>query len=176
VARYYKGSGPGTHFWQPANDPRLHGFQAPLGAPPGADAAVRHITNFSAPSPYVSVSASYAIARSYALSGPLGVATKAQPGKVWLLEIDRKANNSRLESPVSLIAAAYPDFFAHDGGPDMLSQISFGHMPAPSSIDGFQYNWNVPQELLAVVRALRDAELLADRILPACVVGVRDAW
>lgn len=175
MARFYKGSGPGTYYWLPEHDPRIHGFQAPIGAPPGPDGAIRHITNYSAPSPYVSVTTSYAVARSYAISGPFGLASQTMPGKVWEIQID-VPRSPPPANPTLLIAGQYPDFFAHDGDPDLLLELARGNPPQGRSVDGFQVNWRVSHELLAIVRALRDAEALADRILPGCVVAQLPVW
>jgi hypothetical protein len=175
VGLFYKGAGPGTHYWDPKNDPSVSGFQATPAGTPGADAAIRHISHFSHPSLYVSITASFAIARSYAMSGPAGAATQHQPGKVFLLQID-KPHHIRLHSPVELISRSYPAFFHHDGDAFLMANISCGNMPKPDRIDGFPVNWTIPAALLAVMNCVRDAELLSERILPVCVTGVRSVW
>ena len=81
----YKGAGPGTHWW--VTDAQTAGGFVVGHAPPNVNAIIRHIVNYSWPSPYSSFSASFAAAAAYALVGPRGKAAPAEPG--WVYEIGR---------------------------------------------------------------------------------------
>lgn len=181
VAILYKGAGPGT-FWA-LNDPRLGaGFVSASAAPPSVPSMVRHITAFSHPSPYLSLTASFAVAYAYALGGPAGAASSAMPGYVY--EIDTGVFPVKLIDPVSEVASATSIATAprllthHDGGQDLILGIAApslhaGVLLVPPKRPGATLP-NPPAitpELHAVVFSLRDAEMLAEGpIPPGCIV------
>jgi hypothetical protein len=181
MAILYKGAGPGSHWW--ANDPRITGFFTQPMALPSAASAVRHITAFSHPSPYLSFSASFAVARQYALDGPLGPATQATPGYVW--EVDTAIGGITPTDPLALIAAAVglaaglPRLPTHhDGEPELILGVAapslhpavLTRVPHRPGVMAAQAGPIVTPEFSALVFALRDAEVLADRVPPPCVV------
>ena len=93
----YKGAAEGTYWYD--RDPRVHrGFSSSPGIT-NAAAVAAHITSFSHPSPYLSFSASPAIARRYAL--PRG----GRKGRIY--EIDTTVTSLTLIDPVQEIAAAF---------------------------------------------------------------------
>lgn len=188
MAILYKGAGPGTHWWQ--NNPQQHGGfrSAPSARGMSPGAAVLHVTAYSHPSPFVSLTASFAVAREYALSGPAGVATRARPGFVYVVDTARAS--VRLRDPIRLIAGAQPSLATvttclathHDGGSDLILGVASPrlHGPVlttpPRRIRGGRNAPQVTQEFQALVFALRDAEVLAQSVAPACIVNQVPVW
>jgi hypothetical protein len=189
MAILYKGAGPGSHWW--TYDPRLTGlFTQPI-AIPSAASAVRHITAFSHPSPYLSLSASFAVARQYALDGPNGPATLTAPGYVWQVDTAIGGNVVALTDPVALIASAVGPAAGlprlpthHDGEQSLILGVAapslhlaelncVPHRPGTMAVPAGPM---VTPEFQALVFALRDAEVLADRIPAACVVHRHDVF
>jgi len=183
VAILFKGAGPGSHWW--TTDPRISGgFFSPPMVPPSPAAAVRHITAYSHPSPYVSFSASFAVARRYALSGPHGVAMQGQPGYVW--EVDTNLAAVLVHDPVGVIAAAQPPLAGavprlpahHDGDQNLILGVAahslYGAIltqPPPRVGAAAPFPPVVTPEFTALVYALRDAEVLVERLPTPCIVG-----
>jgi hypothetical protein len=178
----YKGAGPGTHWF--VHDPRTAGgfLVAPVST--GPSAMVRHIVNYSWPSAYTSFSASYAAACEYALSGPAGTATAANPGYVYEIDVELAlAAGVRFVDPAQVILGANPPVGAaghvpthHDGGTDLIRGVAdplqAGILTAsprrptnPAVPAGPTVRTGGPPvvhpELRAVIFALRDSEVLA---------------
>ena len=117
----YKGAGPGTH-WH-INDPRLGGFIT--GAMPATpNAVVRHITNYSFPSAYLSFSTSFAIARSYALTGPGGLATTTSPGFVYEIDLSAITAAPALVDPVHSVSSNGMFAHNHNGAGALIAEVS----------------------------------------------------
>ena len=126
----YKGAGPGTH-WCTTDAQTAGGFVVGH-APRNVNAIIRHIVNYSWPSPYSSFSASFAAAAAYAVAGPQGKATPSQPG--WVYEIDvalaielgarfvDPAREILLQNPYIGAPGTIPTF--HDGGQDLILGIA----------------------------------------------------
>jgi hypothetical protein len=178
----YKGAGPGTHWF--IHDPRTAGgfLVAPVST--GPSAIVRHIVSYSRPSAYTSFSASYAAACEYALSGPAGTATAANPGYVYEIDVELAlAAGVRFVDPALVILGANPPVGAaghvpthHDGGTDLIRGVAdplqAGILIAsprrptnPALPAGPTVRTGGPPvvhpELRAVIFALRDSEVLA---------------
>jgi hypothetical protein len=171
---YYRGAGVGTYWHQ--HDPRLQGF-TPHHAGAGAAPAriLSHIARGTTASPYVSLSRSYAVARDYALAG-LDLPSAAVPAYVYEIEIDeRDGFGTRLVDPVVEIAAILGSPFDnrtyhHDGDLKFLLGVvdppSYGSILSqpvlfPPPGHGTPRTPLLHIELEALVRALRDAEILA---------------
>jgi hypothetical protein len=178
----YKGAGPGT-YWH-LNNPKLNGgFTAGL-VPATPNAILRHITRYSAPSPYLSFTTSFAVAREYALSGPAGVATVATPGYVYELDLSSLLVAPTLIDPVIAIAAASNGLFSHrhDGAQNLILEVSQGYMSngrlslAPQA-GGQSTLPAVSQDLNALIFAIRDAEILvAGNVLSGALVNVHSVF
>jgi hypothetical protein len=186
----YKGAGPGTHWW--ATDAQTAGGFVVGQAPRNVNAIIRHVVNYSWPSPYSSFSASFAAAAAYALAGPNGKATPEAPG--WVYEIDVAlalelgahfidpareilAQNPTIGSPGSI-----PTF--HNGGQDLILGIADPALhrrvllapprqPGPARPVRGAGPPIVHDELRAVIFALRDAEVLATTSVPASCITAR---
>jgi hypothetical protein len=186
----YKGAGPGTHWW--TTDAQTAGGFVVGHAPRNVNAIVRHIVNYSWPSPYSSFSASFAAAAAYALAGPSGKATPAKPG--WVYEIDvalaielgahfvDPAREILGQNPLIGAPGTIPTF--HDGGQDLILGIADPAVhrkvlltPPRQPGPGWQSRTGGPpivhHELRAVIFALRDAEVLATTDVPAACITAR---
>lgn len=170
---FYKGAASGTH-WH-TNDARHTGFTV-AAANKSVPAIIRHITSYSHPSPYLSISGSFAVARAYAL-GPAGIGPH---GYVYEIDIlDKKQVNLIHPSLEIVQICSAAGLHLHDGGPDLILGIA-GHRLAkylqiltttpyrrPGSAS---FPPTVTPELQAIVAALRDAEVLATAIPAGCIV------
>jgi len=177
---FYRGAGPGS-FWQ-VNDAQLKGFSPHSpGATPSTLRLMHHIARASTQSPYISLSRSFGVARAYGIVGPFGFASSASPGYVYELEIEKGV--CTLLDPVVEIVKDLPDPFdnfsyQHDGEQEFLKGIVDGQVagymsvfPPGSGATPRQPTLN--DHLEALVRALRDAEILALGNIPASVVRNR---
>jgi hypothetical protein len=170
---FFKGAAPRTHWYD--DDARLSGFTV-AAANRSVPAIVRHITSYSHPSPYLSLSASFAVARAYAL-GPAGIGPH---GYVYEIDIvDEK--DVALIHPISEIiqSCSAAGLHFHDGEVDLIQGIAahgsakFKHIltAAPHRRPGAaSFPPTVTRELQALVTALRDAEVLATAIPHGCIV------
>lgn len=185
MAIFFRGDGPGSH-WH-VNDPRLSGFIPHFpGALPSDSRLLTHIACASTRSPYISFSRSFGVAQAYALVGPGGMATRSTPGYVWEIEISDD-KGCRVLDPVVEIARALPHpceelSYQHDGSPRFLlgivDPIHLGHATRewrvrPPGSGGTLRTPNLSVPLEAMVRALRDAEVLVQGNVPAAFVRNR---
>ena len=173
---FYRGAGIGSYWHQ--HDARRSGFKAHY---PGAGRSsqvsrlVQHITRGTTISPFVSLTRSYGIACGYALSGD-ELPTAGQPAYVYQIEIEKEdGHETNLLDPVAVIAKQLQSPFEwksyhHDGEASFLlgvidpakhgdklsrgTKFPPGDHPTPRSPQLYS-------ELEAMVRALRDAEILA---------------
>lgn len=183
MAVFYKGAGPGTHWW--TTDARITGFTVGA-AVAGAAGVIRHITQASHPSPYLSLTASYDVAVDYALMGPVGVATSAVPGYVYEVDLARLPSSHPVVvmEPVKEIASSLPPVgtvsrlaIHHDGPQNLILGIASrslhgGLLAAPPRRPGTSAPRPpvIDRELEAIVFALRDAEDLLFGSLPAASI------
>jgi hypothetical protein len=169
----WKGAGPGT-YWH-ANDAKATGFLCPAATGPSPNAAVRHITQASYPSPFTSFSTSYAVAYDYATLGGAG--------KGYVYEIETIHDPTmQIHDPIAFIASlpSPPFTHGHDGPPGLIAGIAlpgvsgavlstppkrFGLLAGSLSGPSFS------NELRALVNAIRDAELLLERVPAICIIG-----
>ena len=153
---------------------------------------VNHITRGTVTSPYISLTQSYGVAWSYAVFFGRTQPTQQNPAYVYEVELnDPLPNGLVLLDPVKIIASPTPSPpaaipYHHDGLPNFLLGVvnpsTMGHhlttpiiQPPPGS--GTPRPANLALELEAIVRALRDAELLAFGPIPAnCVLNRYPVW
>jgi hypothetical protein len=188
VALFYRGAGPGT-YWA-LNDARLTGFVAQRpGATPNVSRLISHIRIGTTTSPYVSLSRSFGVAREYALSGTAGIAGPSNPGHVYEIELtDPLPGGLEILDPIQEIARtlnsplASPTYH-HDGDqgfvlgvidPNNYSNFLTATIQTPLH-GATARSANLSEQLEALLRALRDAEILAVGNIPAtCVVDRHD--
>lgn len=170
---FYKGAGPGTH-WH-VNDARLTGFTSAASSVQNRNAVIRHIVAYSHPSPLISLTSSFAVAREYAISGPAGLATKSSPGYVYEVDLTVISKPQVLD-PVLAIAKGGLSHM-HTGHQSLILAIAQALAVLPSLHAGSKLlPPSVPQELRALVYALRDAEVLAAVVPSACLTNRHNVY
>lgn len=172
IPTLFKGAGPGTH-WH-VNDARILGFTSAAHRPHTKNAVITHITAYSFPSPYVSLTTSFAVARQYALSGPGGIASQKIPGYVYEVDLSACSAMPAIFNPVAEVSRANLAH-AHNGNQSLIlgvaSQIHSRILNAkvPHS-GGMRALPNISADMRALVNALRDAEVLVNAVPSTCVV------
>jgi hypothetical protein len=190
---FYRGAAVGTYWHR--NDARLIGFtpQAP-GVVPSINRLMGHIARGTVSSPYISLTKSYGVALDYAVSLNYGqtTPTSVSPGYVYEIEIDDPPPAGlQISDPIQEVAQILPmpldlNPYQHDGLPTFLLGIvdpqNMAHFltapgPQPPPGTGTPRPPNLTIQLEALVRALRDAEILAVGNIPAvCVRNRFDVW
>ncbi len=183
---FYRGAGIGT-YWH-TNDARLNGFtpQSP-GTMGSLSRLMNHIARGTTNSPFVSMTRSYGVALSYALLAGRTYPTPTNPAYVYEIEInDPLPAGLQLFDPAKEVAASVPTplglSYYHDGAPEfLLGVVSPTRMrrfltapyPQPPPRGGTSRPPNLTIELETLVRALRDAEILAIGTIPAACIRNR---
>jgi len=175
----YKGAAPGTH-WH-ANDARLTGFFVPPMGKHTFNAIITHITNYSTPpSPYMSFSMSFAVAKDYALLGLSGPASTTQPGYVYEIDLSQIDPIPTWYNPIEEISKAPGPSHKHNGNSNLLNgiiglNVSVLTTQVPT-IGGRPQLPVVNPELQALVYALRDSEVLLTSVNRACITRRVDVY
>lgn len=154
------------------------------GMEPTHDRLIEHVTRGTTSSPYVSLSRSFGVARDYALVGA-AVANQSNPAYVYEIELTEPLPRGLLLlDPVLEVARNAPapttsPHYQHDGSMDFLMGIidpqTYQHFlrdpaPQPPGSTGTLRAPALSRELEAIVRALRDAEILAVGTIPmSCI-------
>ena len=185
MAIFYRGAGIGTYWY--LNDPIERGFipRAPRTTST-TTRLMQHIARGTVNSPFISITRSYGVAWHYAMSSSERAPTLSDPAYVHEIEIQEPLPpNLRLLDPIKEVTQTLPSPtspgppYQHDGLPDFLIGIvdpgNMGHFLTPSSLqppgsEGTPRSPNLTIELEVLVRALRDAEILAHGIIPATCV------
>ena len=187
---YYRGAGLGT-YWH-TNNAMQEGFtpQSPqLNHTPSL--LINHIARGTVTSPYISLTQSYGVAWDYAVTFSRARPTQQNPAYVYQVEInDPPPKGPHLLDPVKEIAASAPSPpaaipYHHDGLPSFLLGVVSSstmrlHLNRPIKQPpggGTLRSANLTLELEAIVRALRDAELLVVGDIPdSCVQHRYPEW
>jgi hypothetical protein len=190
---FYRGAGVGTYWHE--NDARLNGFTSKKpGAIHSIDRLMKHVARADVNSPYISLTRSYGVAYWYAaLFGHAQLtATETNPGYVYEIELSHPLPAGlHLLDPVKEVTKAAPGpldsiSYQHDGLPDFLLGVinhrEMGHFlttpclqPPPGG--GTPRRPNLTIQLETLVRALRDAEILAVGNIPAAYIRSRhNVW
>jgi hypothetical protein len=186
MALFYKGVGVGTHLH--LNDPRLGGMSPRSPSLQyNAGVAMRHIARATTTSPCVSLTRS-GVAEMYAREASLTFPTAAAPAYVYEVDIpDPVPSGLTLIDPVQAIAATLPTpvtslSYFHDGDKDFILGVASPTLMAthlnapirqPPGSGGTPRPAILTLELEALVRALRDAEVLVLGTVPSALVGAR---
>ena len=186
---FYKGAGPGTH-WD-VNNAQVIGFTAHSPTiVPTHNRMILHVARGTTTGPYISLTRSYDVAWNYAVyCGPSQlVATASKPGFVYEVELDDPLPQGvTLLDPVKEIAKNVPGplspvTYQHDGSQEFLLGVvrptksskylkQACRQPPPAT--GTNRPANLTLDLESLVRALRDAEILALGAIPAAFVRNR---
>jgi hypothetical protein len=172
---FWRGAGVGTYWHE--HDVRLVGFtaQAP-GVAATAEALKRHVAHGTVNSPYVSLTRSYGVATNYAIYASRRIPTKTDPAYVYAMEItDPLPKGLELLDPVIEVGRQLPspltaNTYQHEGEQSFLHGVvdpvrARGYLdkpylqPPPAA--GTVRPPNLSLDLEALVRALRDSEVLA---------------
>ncbi len=184
---FYRGAGVGT-YWH-GMDARTTGFTARHpGMTPTGDRLMEHIARATTASPYISLTRSYAVAWDYAISLGSRRATARTPGYVYEVEIEdrpplgltivdpAKEVASQLPAPLASVSYQYnglPSFLHGVVDPVTMGKFLLDPGPqVPGSVGPFTAP-NLTIHLKALVRALKDAEILAVGSIPASCVRFR---
>jgi len=186
VAVFYRGAGVNTYWHN--NDARISGF-IPLSS--GTTATVNclmdHIVYGTVSSPFVSLTRSYGVAWDYAVNAGRQRPTPNNPAYVYRIEISNPPPiNLTLLDPIKFVAQNLPSAldppYQHDGMPSFLLGVvdpigNVKHRSAPYTQPppggGASRPPNLTTELEALVKALRDAEILAVGTIPASCITAR---
>jgi hypothetical protein len=188
---FYRGAGIGTYWHQ--RDARLDGFVARRpGQTASKDQLIKHIARGTVDTPYVSLTRSYGIAWTYAIQFGQGTPAATAPAFVYEIELGEPLPDGlRLIDPVTYLAGKFPpptadSSYYHDGDSTfLLGVINYTLMTTalkqevrqPPSAQGTPRAPNLSPELETLVRALRDAEILAVGNVPAsCVRSRYEVW
>lgn len=156
---------------------------AGAGSARNATAVINHVLfQLVVYSPYVSLTRSFEVAETYAKYNGKRIPTSADPAFVYQFEIDN-SSHVELVDPVKVISDTFgtlfaANFYQHDGAPDVLLGLvdrpNFGHVltrPIRTPGGAIGRAPNISNDLHTVVRALRDAEVLACDLIPrACIL------
>ncbi len=189
---FYRGAGINSYWY--LNDPIAQGFIArDPGMSPTTTRQMLHIARSTVNSPFISLTRSYAVAWRYAMVSSGRVPTPEDPAYVHEIEIQEPLPlGLQLLDPVKEVARMLMSPtnpgppYQHDGLPDfLLGIVDPGRMGdfltqyamQPPSSEGTPRPPNLTIELETLVRALRDAEILAHGIIPAtCVKNSFDVY
>lgn len=181
---FYRGAGVGT-YWH-GRDAMASGFSAQNPAqPPTADMALRHIVNGTTDSPFISLTRSYEVACTCARTAGRAYPSPAAPAFVYEVELTAR-DRCRLLDPIRELAGSLSGPFdavsyQHDGHPNLLvglvdhaqRHLLGATVERPPPGGATPRPANVSFHLEALVRALRDAELLAVGHIPKDLVRRR---
>lgn len=173
-------------YWH-LNNPTETGFTA--RAPetrPTIHRLMHHIARGTITSPFVSLTRSPAVAWHYAVFDSLEVPTRSNPAYVYEIEINEPLPSGlRLLDPIKEVAKVLPaptypgPSYQHDGPPDFVLGVvnprNMAHFLALQSqqlpfSEGTPRPANLTLELETLVRAIRDAEILAQGSIPAAYI------
>ena len=163
------------------------------GTQPTTNQLMHHVARGTVTSPFISLTRSYAVAWHYAVFGKEEIPSPSNPAYVYEIEINEPMPvGLQLLDPVKEVAQRLPrptsmsPPYQHDGLPEFLigvvDSITMGHFlaqhsPQPPLSEGTPRPPNLTLELETLVRALRDAEILAQGIIPsACVQNRFDVY
>ena len=173
MAVFYKGVGYGRYYCD--NDARLNGIEARDPQRRGSgDMMIRHIVDGTEGSPYISLTKSYSVALAYARMGRR-MAAEESPAVVHEISVESE-QSVRFVDPVLEIArnCAKDPSYQHDGLQSTLMGLvdpAHAHWlqfpifrPPPGGAP--RQGPHVSRPLTAMVRALRDAEVLVVGSIP----------
>jgi len=179
-------------FWH-ANDAQLTSFSAQRPSQqPSLDRLMNHIVYGTVTSPYVSLTRSYGIALNYALDFSRTPPSATNPAFVYEIEIaDPLPSGLSLLDPLREVVQSFPqpesDYTYHHNGDNLyllgvISPTSMGRylrqmVKQPPPGGGTPSSRSLTLQLQTIVRALRDAEVLAFGTIPRTAIRARyDVW
>lgn len=188
---FYRGAAIGT-YWHGRNAETFGFTPQQPGLPRSLDSLITHIVDGTVSSPYVSLTRSYGIAFDYAVGFSRKIPSRDNPAFVYQVEIVNPLPiGLLLLDPIYEIVSSFPSpgssfSYQHNGNANyLLGVVSPGAMgrylrqrvrqPPPGG--GTPSSPSLTRELQAIVRALRDAEILAFGTVPDTLVRARhNVW
>ena len=187
MAIFYRGAAIGT-YWH-ANDARLSGFtpQQP-SQQPSLDRLMNHIVYGTVTSPYVSLTRSYGIALNYAIELSRTPPSATDPAFVYEIEIaDPLPPGLSVLDPLREVVESFPqpesDYTYHHNGdnryllgvinPTSMRRYLRQMVKQPPPGGGTPSSPLLTLQLQTIVRALRDAEVLAFGTIPRSALRAR---
>ena len=165
MATFYKGAGIGTH-WH-IHDSRRVGFTARSPATnPETEVLIDHIATSTANSPYISLTRSYAVAWHYAVFSSKREPGLGKPAYIYEIEIDDSLPHGlKLLDPVKEVVHVLPQPLQGVVNLEYMEGLLEGQTPQLSNPSG-RFSPNVERQLIALVFAERDAEVLVHGYIP----------
>jgi len=192
VARFYRAIGVGTFHHGNGTDLRTTGISPRRpGGQYNASGVIQHIARGATNSPCISLTKSYGVAEDYARNASRAIPTSSNPAYVYEIDIsDPPPTGVVVVDPVFFIASHVPNplvspSYHHDGNQSFLLGVvnpaaahpSASSVVFPPGLGGTPRSPNLTIELEAMVRALRDAEVLVVGNLPqTCVINRYDVY
>lgn len=172
MATFYKGAGIGTH-WH-THDSRRVGFTARSPVTnPETEVFIDHIVANIANSPYISLTRSYAVAWHYAVFNGKQEPGPVKPAYIYEIEIDDSLPHGlNLLDPVKEIVHILPQPLRGIVNLEYMEDLLSGQTPQFSN-PSRRFSPNVEQQLIALVFAERDAEVLVHGYIPPFCVKHR---
>lgn len=185
MAKFYKGAAPGTHWHR--NDPLKGGFTAPISSSTGPEPQdiQDHILGNSHRSPCISVTYSYAVAWSYAITSQANNPTvdKNNPGYIYEIDIDDAVfDKNSIIDPMMYLARLIPysGHYQHTGIPAMLLDVIepgvsqyLQRPPMRSNLQKPPIGTQITDLLRVFMFVLRDAEILIFQRIPESNITAR---
>ena len=181
---YYKGAAPGTYWHK--NDARFTGFTPVSPGTQGTlNRIIDHVRTGNIRSPFISLTRSYGVAESYAISGRTQIATPANPGYVYQIELDDPLPMGvMLMDPIKQVVLPAPSPpkdipYHHDGAqtfllgvvsPQLMNHFLSSSTPQPPGSTATNRTPTLSIELECIIRSLRDSEILAAGNIPSSAV------
>jgi hypothetical protein len=196
---FYRGVGVNSWWHDPARDPRAHGFACNSrgrNRSPNPAAMVDHILSAPNNSPFISLTSSFEVALEYALFGPVSP-TPVNRAYVFQIELDDPLPaGTHLYDPLVEIAHSVSSAtllhgvpYQHDGASTVIQGVASPNspltqpyltqkvkVPDPNSLTGYSdgiTSARVSRHFQAIIRALRDAEILAFPFIPSACITLR---
>lgn len=172
MATFYKGAGIGTH-WH-THDSRRVGFTArsPL-THPETEIFIDHIVANIPNSPYISLTRSYAVAWHYAVFFSARDPGPGKPAYIYEIEIDDSLPHGlNLLDPVKEVVHILPQPLRGIVNLDYMADILNNPAPQLSNLSS-GFSPDVERQLIALVFAERDAEMLVHGYIPPFCVKHR---
>ena len=172
MATFYKGAGIGTH-WH-THDSRRVGFTArDPDAAPTTTALIDHIAVGTIDSPYISLTRSYALAWHYAVFSSKREPALGKPAYIYEIEIDDfLPHGLNLLDPVKEIVHILPQPLRGVMDLDYMEDLLGNQISQPLNPGG-DFSSNLELQLIALVFAQRDAEILVHGYIPPFCVKHR---
>ena len=172
MATFYKGAGIST-YWHTHDSRRVDFTARSPVTNPETEVFIDHIVTNIANSPYISLTRSYAVAWHYAVFNGKQEPGPNKPAYIYEIEIDDSLPHGlNLLDPVKEIVHILPQPLRGIVDLEYMEDLLGGQTPQFSN-SSRRFSPNVEQQLIALVFAERDAEVLVHGYIPPFCVKHR---